>query len=64
MKCPKDNKQYIIPTKKWLTPIKPLLLEDINTSGLIMVAKLIEKLTILVYLIFVAAIEAMQSLMP
>lgn len=49
MKCPKDNnKQYIIPTTKWLTPIKPLLLEDINTSGLIMVAKLIEKEKVIV----------------
>ena len=27
-----NDKQYIIPTKKWLKPIEPLILDDINTS--------------------------------
>jgi hypothetical protein len=38
-----NDKQYIIPTKKWLKPIEPLILDDINTSGLIMIADFIEK---------------------
>lgn len=49
MSCPLNNdKQYIIPTKKWLKPIKPLILDDINTSGLIMIADFIEKEKVIV----------------
>ena len=56
MNCPKDsNKQYIIPTKKWLVPIKKFILEndndlniDMNTSGLLMIAKFIEKEKVIV----------------
>lgn len=40
MKCPKNNdKQYIIPTKKWLKPIEPFIINEINTSGLLLVAE-------------------------
>ena len=43
MICPQDNnKQYIIPTKKWLKPLEPLITEDINTEGLLMIAKFID----------------------
>lgn len=43
MICPQDsNKQYIIPTKKWLNPLEPLITEDINTEGLLMIAKFID----------------------
>jgi hypothetical protein len=49
MSCPLNNdKQYIIPTKKWLKPIEPLILDDINTSGLIMIADFIEKEKVIV----------------
>lgn len=59
MKCPTDdNKQYIIPTNKWLKPIKQYLLKnkdvenedetEINTFGLIMLADFIEKEKVIV----------------
>lgn len=45
MSCLKDTitKKYIIPTDKWLQPLKPLVVNDINTDGFIMIGKLIEK---------------------
>jgi hypothetical protein len=43
-----NDKQYIIPTKKWLKSIEPLILDDINTSGLIMIADFIEKEKVIV----------------
>ena len=49
MICPQDsNKQYIIPTKKWLKPLEPLITDDINTEGLIMIAKFIDKEEVIV----------------
>ena len=51
MKCPKNKeneKLYIIPTKKWLKPLEPLIIDDINTSGLIMIAENIEKEKVIV----------------
>jgi len=49
MICPQDNnKQYIIPTKKWLKPIEKLITEDINTEGLLMVSKFIDKEEVIV----------------
>ena len=44
MICPQDtNKQYIIPTKKWLKPIEKYITYDVNTEGLIMLGKFIDK---------------------
>ena len=42
-KCPIDEstKYYLIPTKKWLKPLEQLLINDSNTAGLLMIAKLI-----------------------
>lgn len=34
MQCAKFNKQYIIPTTKWLNPISKFISEDINNDGL------------------------------
>ena len=51
MKCPKNkdnDKLYIIPTKKWLKPLEKLIVDDINTSGLIMIAENIEKEKVIV----------------
>ena len=49
MICPQDsNKQYIIPTKKWLKPLEPLITEDINTTGIIMLADFIDKEKVIV----------------
>ncbi len=49
MICPQDNnKQYIIPTKKWLKPIEKLITEDINTEGLLIVSKFIDKEEVIV----------------
>jgi hypothetical protein len=49
-KCAVDEttKYYIIPTKKWLNPIKPLLTEDLNTAGLLMIGKLVENEKVIV----------------
>jgi len=45
MICPQDiNKQYMIPTKKWLKYI----IDDINTSGLIMIGKMLNKEEVIV----------------
>jgi len=44
MICPQDNnKQYIIPTKKWLKPIEKLI-----TEGLLVVSKFIDKEEVIV----------------
>ena len=49
MICPKDsNKQYIIPTKKWLKPIEKYITDDINTEGLIMIGKFMDKEEVIV----------------
>lgn len=42
------NKEYIIPTKKWLVPIKKMISNDISTAGLLIIAKLIEKEKVIV----------------
>ena len=49
MICPQDiNKQYMIPTKKWLKPIEKYIIDDINTSGLIMIGKMLNKEEVIV----------------
>lgn len=49
MICPKNiNKQYIIPTKKWLIPIEKYITDDINTEGLIMIGKFMDKEKVIV----------------
>jgi hypothetical protein len=49
MICPKDsNKQYIIPTKKWLIPIEKYITDDINTEGLIMLGNFMDKEKVIV----------------
>jgi len=49
MICPQDsNKQYIIPTKKWLKPIEKYITDDINTEGLIMLGKFMDKEKVIV----------------
>lgn len=42
------TKYYLIPTKKWLKPIEPLIIEDSNTAGLLMVSEMIEKEKVIV----------------
>lgn len=42
------TKYYLIPTIKWLKPIEPLLIEDLNTAGLLIIGKLIEKEKVIV----------------
>lgn len=42
------TKYYLIPTKKWLKPIEPLIIDDSNTSGLLMISELIAKEKIIV----------------
>jgi RIO-like serine/threonine protein kinase len=49
MICPQEtNKQYIIPTKKWLKPIEKYITYDVNTEGLIMLGKFIDKEEVIV----------------
>ena len=49
MICSQDsNKQYIIPTKKWLNPLKKLITEYINTEGLFMISKFIDDENVIV----------------
>jgi CRISPR/Cas system CMR-associated protein Cmr5 small subunit len=43
-----ENKQYIIPTQKWLKSIEPLITSDSNTSGLLMIGELIDKEKVIV----------------
>ena len=48
-KCAKDeNKQYIIPTQKWLKSIEQLITTDPNTSSLVMIGELIDKEKVIV----------------
>lgn len=49
-KCVVDEKTkyYLIPTLKWLKPIEPLILEDSNTAGLLMIAAMVEKEKVIV----------------
>ena len=42
------TKYYLIPTKKWLKPIEPLIIDDSNTAGLLMIGKMIEKEKVIV----------------
>ncbi len=39
IKCPYDNKtkQYIIPTKSWIEPLKLFISDDINTKGILFI---------------------------
>ncbi len=50
LKCPYDDntKNYIIPTGKWLKAIEKLSVDDINTSGTIVISELLEKEKVLV----------------
>ena len=49
MSCPKNNqKQYIIPTKNWLKPIKPYIVDDLSTEGLLMLTNYLEREKIIV----------------
>lgn len=49
MICPQDNnKQYIIPTKKWLKPVEKFITNDINTEGLLIVSKFIDNEDVIV----------------
>jgi len=49
MICSQDNnKQYIIPTKKWLKPIEKFITDDININGLIMIGKMLDKEEVIV----------------
>ena len=43
-----EQKQYIIPTKNWLKPVEPLIIEDSNTAGLLMIAKLVNEEKVIV----------------
>lgn len=54
IKCPYDekNKQYIIPTKSWIEPLKLFISEDVNTKGILFISRLIKKEKILVKLTF------------
>ncbi len=54
IKCPYDEKtkQYIIPTKSWIEPLKLFISEDINTKGILFISKLVQKEKILVKLTF------------
>jgi thiamine kinase-like enzyme len=54
IKCPYDDKtkQYIIPTKSWIEPLKLFIYEDINTKSILFISKLIQKEKILVKLTF------------
>lgn len=38
-----NNKQYIIPTNKWLVPLHKLISDDISTKGLLMLSKYMDK---------------------
>uniref|UniRef100_A0A6C0HVI5 Protein kinase domain-containing protein n=1 Tax=viral metagenome TaxID=1070528 RepID=A0A6C0HVI5_9ZZZZ len=50
LKCPYDDvaKNYVIPTGKWLEAINKLKIDDINTSGTIIISELLEKEKVLV----------------
>lgn len=39
--CPKYEKTYVFPTKKWLKPLKELILDDVNTVGRLIISELI-----------------------
>ena len=45
-------KQYIIPTKSWIKPLELYITEDLNTKGVMIISKLIEREKILVKLTF------------
>ena len=42
------TKYYLIPTKKWLKPVEPLIIEDSNNAGLLMIGKMVEKEKVIV----------------
>ena len=48
MQCAKFNKQYIIPTTKWLNPISKFISEDINNDGLMILSNLVKKEKVIV----------------
>lgn len=43
MECLKDNKEYVIPTIRWLNPISKFLSSDLNNDGLLILSNLLKK---------------------
>ena len=39
--CPTSGKDYILPTKKWLQPIKELISDDISTTGRVILSNMV-----------------------
>lgn len=54
LQCPneKNRKEYILPTKSWLVPIKELINSDPKTVGRIFISELIERQQIIVKITF------------
>lgn len=48
MECVKHNKEYVIPTHKWLNPITKLITTDINNDSLLILSNLMKKEKVIV----------------